>query len=217
MSLAVTYDFATGEFDRAMERIYEPIAKAGTAAIRIATDEAKIEARQSIAAAGFSRRWQLTLRGEVYPKKPSANAAGVLFHKIAYAGIFEEGGTIPGSPMLWIPLPSAPKKVGGKRMTPARFVDQMGPLFAVRSRSGKPMLAARAAIPKAEARRGPPYKVTPSRLKRGPAARTTAVMVPMFIGQEKVDIPKKFGVAAAMEAAAARLPGLYLSQLDPEV
>ena len=33
--------------------------------------------------------------------------AALIFHKISYAGIFEEGGTINGNPVLWIILLAA--------------------------------------------------------------------------------------------------------------
>lgn len=214
MSLKVTYLYATGQFDQAMREIYEPISEAGTAAMRAAADEVKQEARASIASAGFSKKWQNALRVDAYPKKgASANAAAHIYHKIPYADVFEEGATIRGRPHLWVALPHTPKKVAGKKMTAARFAENIGPLFPLPTRGGKPMLAAKMAVSKTAAKKGPPYKATMAGLRRGAAGQGIVRAVPVFVGLDRVRIARKFRIQDAIDKAVGRLPELYLDNL----
>jgi hypothetical protein len=55
-------DIAKRFVDTITREIQRPIAKAATAAIREAGEIAKRDGRASIAAAGFSRKWQNALR-----------------------------------------------------------------------------------------------------------------------------------------------------------
>lgn len=221
MTLSIKTNFLKGEFDEAMRDIYSPISKAGQAAIKEAGAEVKADARQSIAQSGFSRRWQNALRVDIYPRKgESADAVAHVYHKIPYAGVFEEGAEIGGSPYLWVPMRNTPKKMARKRLTPERFASGVGDLVSMRSKKGRPMLGARMAVSKAAKAKGPPYKITLSALHRGSQGGTTAsgrkrhfVTVPLFIGVKKVSVPKKFGVSAAVKRAAKRLPELYLKHL----
>lgn len=221
MSLRTTYQFATGQFDQAMQEIYAPISEAGKAAMKEAADEGKTLIRSRIAGAGFSKKWQNAMRADVYPKKgDSANAAVHFYHKVGYAGVFAEGEEITGNPMLWLPLPWAPKKLARKKLTPERFAAGVGDLVSMRSRSGRPMLGARMAVSKAAKRKGPPYKVTISALNRGSQGGATAsgrvrniVTVPLFLGIERVKIGRKFDVQGAVDDIAARLPEMYLKHL----
>src|ERR1700745_2725921 len=82
--------------------LQRPLAKAATAALRDAGEIAKSNGRASIAAAGFSRKWQNALRVNIYPPQgDSLRPAAFIFHKIRYAGVFEEGAVIGGQPLLW--------------------------------------------------------------------------------------------------------------------
>jgi len=214
MSLKIGYLYATGQFDKAARDIYEPIAKAGSAAMRAAAAQAKEGGRAEIAAAGFSARWQNTLRADVYPKrKDSANAAAHIWHKIPYAAVFDEGETIRGRPSLFVPLPGTPKKIARKKMTAGLFAQKIGPLFPLPTKGTRPLLAANMAVSKAAAKRGAPFKPSLPALRRGAAGQGIIRAVPLFIGLDKVRIPKKFNVTGAVEKAAANLPELYLKNL----
>jgi hypothetical protein len=106
-------------------------AKAATAAIREAGEIAKRDGRASIAAAGFSRKWQNALRVNFYPPQgDSMRPAAFIFHKIRYAGVFEEGVVIGGQPLLWLPLPNVPLR-RGQPMTPSQYARSIGPLVSV--------------------------------------------------------------------------------------
>ncbi len=208
--LKFTVSLLQGEFDRALQGVYEPIAQAATDACREAADLGKTQARASIAAAGFSRQWQNALRADVFPKSPkaSASAAVQFYHSIPYAGVFETGAVIRGKPKLYVPLPSAPKRVARRRLTPERFVQNIGPLFPMKLK-GKTYLAARLGLSKPAAKRGPPYKMTMAELRRGARFEGVVRTVPIFVGVDLVNIRKRFDVQSAFNAAADALPRLY--------
>ena len=89
-----------GAFVKAFIAAEEPIARAATRAIEEAGGEIKQDARAQIGAAGFSRRWQNALRVDHYPRggETSVNAAAHIWHRIPYAGVFEEGAVLSRSP-----------------------------------------------------------------------------------------------------------------------
>ncbi|TIN41402.1 MAG: hypothetical protein E5Y10_22945 [Mesorhizobium sp.] len=204
------YQRKEGEFALAMAAIKDPIAFAGTAAISEAGDIVKRQGRQDIAAAGFSKRWQNALRVNVYPRrKLSMNAAALIFHNIRYAGIFEEGAVISGKPRLWLPLPSAPKRAGRQKMTPALYVKTIGPLFSIERPGKPPLLAGKIATNRRGSKTG---KVSLSALKRG-GAGAPSTLVPLFVGIDRVNIRDRFSIRQITERAAARLGALYLKHL----
>lgn len=204
------YERKDGEFAAAMAAIKDPIAFAGTAAISEAGDIVKREGRADIAAAGFSKRWQNALRVNVYPRrKYSIDAAALIFHNIRYAGVFEEGATISGRPKLWLPLPTAPKRAGRQKMTPALYIRSIGPLISIERPGKPPLLAGRIATNRRGSKTG---KVSLSALKRG-GAGAPSTLVPLFIGIDRVNIRDRFSIRQITERAAARLGALYLKHL----
>jgi hypothetical protein len=211
------------ELAEAFASMKDPIAAAGSGAISEAGDIVKREGRADIAAAGFSRKWQNAFRVNVYPKRPkvSINAAALAFHKIGYAGVFEEGATIPGKPLLWLPLKSTPKRVGGKRATPAQYVRTVGPLFSINRPGKNPLLAGQIALSRRGQKRGGTgrpqagSKVTLSALRRG-AGGAPSRLVPLFVGLRSVDIRDRFSIREIVERAAARLAALYVKHLKPD-
>jgi Family of unknown function (DUF6441) len=206
------------EFVGAFESMKLPMAAAGSAAISEAAEIVKREARADIAAAGFSARWQNALRANVYPRPPrvSMNAAAIIWHKIQYAGVFEEGPTtIVGKPMLWLPLGTTPSRVNRRRMTPALYVRTIGPLFSINRPGKRPLLAAQIATDRRGQRAGNKGKVTLSALRRG-SAGAPSKLVPLFIGIDRVTLRDRFSIREITERAAARLGALYLKHLNPE-
>src|SRR5882672_3832798 len=139
-SLKLNYAALTGQFRQMAEEMQQPIKVAATGAINDAAKFIKVAGRANIAQAGFSTKWQNALRVNVYPSKGvSMDPALLAYHKIPYAGVFERGATISGSPYLWLPLPDVPRNAYGRRMSPANFVRLIGPLKSV-FRAGKPPL-----------------------------------------------------------------------------
>lgn len=200
----VKYGYVQGSFRRMFEADYQQMAKAATAAVTRATGEAKTAGRASIQEAGFSAKWQNALQAKVYPEGGvSLNAAGLVYHKISYAGIFQEGGTIAGRPLLWLPIEA--NLPGGEKWTPARFVQSIGPLRSVRNARGRPLLVGQVGI-------GSTGAVLPRQRGRS-MVRSRQAWLPVFVGIDVVEIAKRFHVTEAVEAANARLPAYYEANL----
>ncbi len=210
MALKLVYSAIRGELEQAFKQIYDPIAKAATGAITDAAAQIKAQGRANIAAAGMSSKWQNALRVETYPQKGvSANAALLAHHKIPYAGVFETGAIIHGKPFLWIPLTGTPARVGGRTLTPRVFAQSIGPLTSIRSRTGKPILAA-----PISGRTG--SKITLARLRRGSRGQGANIqLTPIFIGVPSIHIRARFGLQAVFQRAAAGLGAGYLNHLNP--
>lgn len=205
MALQFFANAIRGELAEAMDELYEPIAEAGTAAMREVANSIKLKGRSNISAAGFSTKWQNAFRVDVYPKRGvSANAAALVYHRIPYADIFETGGTIRGKPTLWVPLPSTPKKIGRRRMTPARFINEVGPLFPIRGKGGKPLLAANVA----KKRRSRNGTLSLSSLRRGASGGATQA-VPVFVGLPSVTLRDRFSLREITRSEANTLAELY--------
>ena len=186
------------------------MARAATSAVREAAELAKAGGRASIAAAGFSRKWQNALRANVYPRgRDSMRAAALIYHKVPYAEVFEHGAVIHGKPLIWLPLPNAPFGAGGKRIPPSKFRAQVGsPLYTIRRPGKPPMLGANVRMTGTRAGKG----ISLSLLRRGrnPGGRGTVQLVPLYVGVDAASMAKRFAIIAAIQHAAARLPELYL-------
>lgn len=189
-------DVAKGFVDVIAREIEKPMAKAATAAIRDAGDIAKRAGRSRIAAAGFSRKWQNALRVNIYPPQgESLRPAAFVFHKIRYAGVFEEGAIVAGKPLLWLPLSNVPIR-RGRAMTPSQYVRSVGPLVSVQRPGSPPLLF-------------PKYRAKRSRRR----AAESLGRKPLYIGLSAVHIAKRFDIKDAVQKAAAQVPALYARHL----
>lgn len=207
------YAAATGQFEQAVEDIKRTIATAATGGIREAAEFIKTAGRANIASAGFSKKWQNAFRVNVYPSKTiSLHPAALAYHKIPYAGIFESGGTISGSPLLWLPLPNVPTKIGGAHMTPANYVRMIGPLHTIYRPGRVPLLAGYIIG-------GRGAGITISKLKagargaRGGGGGVRLISVPLFFGLNKVTLAKRFNLQPIFQQAVSQLPGYYQKNL----
>jgi len=213
MAARFRYSYDKGAFANAMASVKAPIAAAGTGAMKELGDIVKREGRQNMASAGFSTRFQNTFRSITYPQgRDSINAATVIFSKVKYSNIFETGGQVAGKPLLWLPLQTAPKKVGREKMTPALYVRTIGPLVSIERPGKPPLLAGKIATN----RRGGKSKVSLSALRRGHAAGAASELVSLFIGIDRVSIKDKLQIKEITERTAGRLGELYLKHLNPE-
>jgi hypothetical protein len=214
MALKFSFENIEGDFGDLINGYFDPIKIAATGAITDVAEIAKTQGRADIARAGFSPKWQNALRANVYPKKGfSADAAAWIFHRIPYAGVFEDGATIRGRPRMWIPLSSTPKLGGRTRLTPKNFEKQYGRLVPMNA-GRNPLLGAPVGLTRAEARGGPPYRISPGTLRRGASGSGIIRTVPVFVGVDVVSIRKRFNLRRIFNDAAARLPQLYLDNLE---
>jgi len=214
-SFKLIFAAATGQFEAALKEKYRPIAGAATAAIRDAGELVKAEGRANILAAGFSTGWANALRANTYPRKGKASidAGAFIYHKTLYADVFETGAAIRGKPLLWLPLPSAPQRIGRKRMSPALYRQRVGDLSYIKPRQGNPLLVASVRLSKANAARakagGGRPKVTLAALRRGATGAGVLAAVPVFVGVDVVNIKRKLQIGRIAAGARDRLPQLY--------
>ncbi len=197
--LSIFIQAVAGQFDAAMEAATGDVKKASMAAAHKGADIMKSAGRADIAAAGFGPKWQNALKVVVYPKNAESIQPTIqTYHKIGYSEIFEEGGSIFGKPLLWLPIEkNLPTRRGLHRVTPSFYVKNIGPLFPI-FRAGKaPLLAAQ--------------KKTGKRGKRG-AVQTEAV--PMFVGIDAVTLRDRFSIREIAEQTADQLPALFAGEFD---
>jgi hypothetical protein len=212
MSLRLTCT-VSGDMSKITGRARDRIAAAATAAMRDAANQLKTKGRAAIAAGGMSTKFQNALRVKVFPEQgDSISPAVIAYSKIPYAGVFEDGATISGSPFLWLPLDNAPFGRGGNRMTPKKFIATIGPLYAI-SRPGKPPLLG-AVIRATDARAAKGVSLSLLRRGRNPNGRGTVRLVPVFIGIRRVTDPKKFDINDVAREVASGIGEAILKKME---
>lgn len=202
MRLSIKFAAIAGGFAKTIEDAQRPIAKAATAAVADAAGIAKRDGRRDIAAAGLSRKWQNALRTKLFPPQGvSMRPAAIVYHGIPYAAVFEDGAVIRGRPYLWLPTDQVPLRSGGRRITPAQYARSVGPLVAVGSRSGAPLLIAK-------------YHRKGSRRRTGTGP--VEPRKPLYIGIPVAVLAKRFDIAGAVSRARDRLPDLYAKHFEAD-
>lgn len=131
--MKIIIDNPGDKFRPNMAGLAERFNRAISAAANMAASLLEDAARADIASSGnFGSRWTEGLHVNV--EGSLGNARLWMTHDIPYAGIFETGGVIQGSPMLWLPLSGT--DAAGQRA--AAFGDG---LFSARyPRVGRPLL-----------------------------------------------------------------------------
>lgn len=196
-SLRIFADAAAGQFDKAMADATHDLGVASMKSAYIMADVATAAAKANARANGFSGRWANTLTSKVYPDAPgmvSIQPSVLVYDRILYSNIFEDGGSITGHPMLWLPLKDAPAHIGRQRVTPALFVERVGPLFTIKRDGKPPLLAARS-----------------GGNQRGPRGGLKVRMVPMFVGIDAVTLRDRLQIREAVEKAAEQWPEIFAS------
>lgn len=201
--LKLLFEFVEGHGEDVFGSIKDPLAVAGTRAMGRLGADIKTQGRAEIRRGGLSARWANALRVDVYPSRGvSLEPAVWVWHKIPYAGVFEEGAAVHGHPILWVPLSSMPKKLGGKRASPRSYKAQMGgQLIYVDRGSEPPLLVGK-----------PPSGFRKGRTKasRSLHARyANSQYAPLFIGLSVVNLKKRFSLQRLFETLANRLTGYF--------
>lgn len=193
-------------------RMQRQVAHAATAAMDATKLVVSAGGREVIRRAGFSKKWENAWRVTRYPAKgDTLDPALWIYHKISYAAVFQDGAVIKGSPLLWLPLRSAPK-LGRSRMTARAYIKQIGPLHRI-NRPGKPPLLA--GYIRGYGKSG---KVTVAKLRSGERRRQSRgtkglISVPMFIGLPSVKIRKRFDFGPVWHKAMDVLSDEYARNL----
>lgn len=196
------------DFEKVVGADKKRLARAITAGMREAGNQIKQGGRASIAAGGLSSRWQNALRVDLYPKSGvSTKPALLVFHKIRYAGQFEDPQPVSGRPLIWLPIDAnLPGGGKGQRWTPHKFTLQVGPLRAGRHGS-RPMLFAQISVSGGG-------KVLPLTRKGARARPAKKSWLPVFVGVSSVHDPKLFDIRGVVERVGTQLEGIIASKLD---
>lgn len=221
--MKLAYDADKEQWKAAARAIRGTIAGAARAAFQDLAKHVQSAGRSEIARSGLSRRWQTGFRTYVFPRR--AGGSGDLTmrgrHSIGFANVFERGARIGGKPLLWIPLPTAPAKINGKRTTAGEFVRSVGPLHSINRPGRAPLLAGYAM------RATPGRRVSVAQLRTGQRnvrrrqARAAfggrlgarPVSVPLFVGVRAATIRDRLKISAVYERGRRDLPALYAKRL----
>jgi hypothetical protein len=190
MKLRVSGD-ASEQLVQFFDNAHSALKKAAKETIKKAADEALQRGRADIAAAGFGRRWQDGLRVTVYPRGRgiSINSIAYVNHDLKFASVFEEGATIHGKPLLWVPLPNVPKTIGGKKTTAALYAKTIGRMFQIRGSTGRLLLA----------------------------RREGKKLIPLFVGLDSITIRKRFHIHEIVDKIRQELPIIFDEKMKAEV
>lgn len=228
-----------GDYRKAFQAIQGTIYGALRDAATDAGKQLQARARAQIAAAGLTGKWITGFRVYIFPRIPDPTADISIrgFHSYNIANVFERGARVSGSPLLWIPLPAAPRRVKGKATTAARLIAAGVRLRRISGR-GRPILVGYVLRSGARVKRkriiGVPGlgttlvagQVTLQQLLNGQRnirrsqARSAfggrgpqSVPVPLFVGISNVTIKKRLNVSSLYDNAANDLTRFYAQRL----
>lgn len=223
--MKLDYQHSKEEWKAAARAIRGTIAGATRAAFQDLAKQVQTAGRAEIARSGLGPRFARGFRTYVFPRRITPGSTAELAmrgqHRLGYANVFERGSRISGRPLLWIPLPSAPKKLNGKSPTAGAMIQAGVRLFKI-ERPGRPPLLAGYAM-----RATPGRPVSVAQLRTGQrnvrrrqaraafggrlGARPSAVM--LFIGLPAVKIRDRLNISRVYDQARRDLPGLYVKHL----
>ena len=208
MTARIRYRHEPGSFEAAFRVPYADMAAAAQGAIAAAGEIVKSKGRSDIAAAGLGNGFVKALRVDIYPRRgDSLNATAHIYHKIPYAGVFEQGAAIRGHPRMWVALPNVSQRYGRKPMTPELFAKNIGPLAFVKRTGKSPLLFARVKAGKNTT------KISLARFKSAGSGAGPFQSVPVFVGLDSVSIRKRLNITGIVRGACDRLPQLYAAFL----
>ena len=162
--------------------------------------------RAQITSAGLGQRLANTIRSQIYPKgRNSLDAAALVWSNApVIIGSHDTGPLIRSGSGFWlaIPLPTAGKALGGKRITPAMWEKKTGLRLRFVYRSRGPSLLVADAV-----RLNTRGQAAVSKSKTGRGQ----VTAPIFLLVRQVKLPKRLDLARDAERAQAAIPGLIVA------
>lgn len=179
------------------------LARAMTSTFRKGADNLKKGGRGAIAAGGFSSRWQNAFRVNVYPKNGTSSSPRIFgYHKIKYAGQFQDPEPVVGWPYVWLPIEK--NLPGGQHWSPHKYTGTIGPLKSGRAGS-RPVLFGQISVNRA----GKPLKLTRKGVR---LSKVQKVWLPVFVGVRSVSDPKRFDLNAEAQKVASEMPDIFSSE-----
>lgn len=189
-----------------LDRDLRRMERSHTRAMRSVATSMKAAWRDEIRAGGLGNRVANTVRSASYPQgQDSLNAAAMIWTKAPDIVSAHDAGTLVKSPdgfWLAIPLPSAGRGRGGRRMTPGDYEKRTGQKLRFVYRKGRSALlvADEARISAAgQARRK-------GGRRRKDGVLTGAQTVPVFVLVPQVKLRKRTDLIPAAEAVVSRIP-----------
>ncbi len=199
----------TGDIEKIMRDETQLAKIAVSAVMRSVARAVQLDWRAQIVAAGLGERLGNSIRSQVYPSKPSLNAAALVFTNAdKIIGANETGALIRSQNGFWlaIPLPTAGKSTKGGRISPAEWEGRTGRKLTFIYRAGRNALLVDTGQVKAGARTT--GKDGFSRAARGFRNRT----VPIFVLVPQVRLPKRLSLLSKADAIAATVPARIINQ-----
>ena len=198
-----------GDLRQIMESRIEAMGLAATDAVAEAAERLKETLRAQTVEAGLGERLARTWRTKLYPNGYSLRAAALVYSKApVLLSVFATGAVIRGRDGLWlaVPLPTAPKRVMGKRVTPGLLERAWGIRLRFVFRRGKPSLLVADGMRAGTGKRGGFRKASDKALATGVGLTS----VPMFVLVPQVALKKRLDIEAAKASAAATLAAALL-------
>lgn len=221
--MKLDYKTSPEQWKMRMRTVQGTMFGATGAAFRDLARQVQREGRAEIVRGGLGPRFARGFRTWIFPRQPDFTTDLSMRgqHRLNFANVFERGGRIAGKPLLWVPLPSAPKRIDGERTTARLYVLKIGPLHSI-NRPGRPPLLAGYAM-----RGNTGRAFTPGQLRTGQrnARRNQAraafggrrgkrpVSVPLFVGLRAAQIRDRLNVSAVYDRGRADLPRFYFKHL----
>lgn len=210
--LKFKFSYKSGQTGEVMSFQFARFPKACFLAVEETGRKAVLAGRAAIASGGgrLGKGFQNGLRVRVYPgniQSVKDHAAAFIWHNAFYANVFETGAVIKGDPIMWIPLPAAPRKLGRGRPTPDEFRARGYELILLQRPGKNPVLLATTAANK----RGKGSKATIKNLDAGKAGG--GATVPVFVGIRVSRLKKKYSVKAAVAQANTGLGAAFRKYL----
>lgn len=185
--------------------------KAVRAGMNAAAQGLKAEWRRQVEAAGLGSRLARTIRAETFPRKPSSNAASLVWTRApVLIDAFDRGAMIRSEDGFFLAIPTeaaGQRGLGRKRVTPGGWEQRTGIRLRFVYRRGAPSL-----LVADNARMNTRGRAVLNRRKvRRDGIQTGSMTVPIFIMLPQVQLKKRLDLAPAAERWAARIPGLIVS------
>jgi hypothetical protein len=199
------------QFRKELRELQQPVVLAAQAAIKEAAGLVKKESAAVLSNAGLKRD-RRAMRARIVPKRPDPTVSphAEFFLRPAYLNVFQEGATVAGKPLLWVPLDSVPDGDRGRKLTPKQYTQRVGPLHSARG-ADTPMLVGKGTtktITRATSKfvRFRKKAVTSGKLQG-------SANVPLYVGISAARIKKRMSLSAVVRRVASQVGELFQKHL----
>lgn len=229
-----------GKYAADIRDIEKPMARAATGAFRDGAKLVQSQGRALILGAKLGSRFASQFKVFVFPRKQFSlnptmrgfHARGFVRSKIGrWANVFAHGAVIRPvrRPLLWFPLPTAPRRIAGRRPTIPLYLQHVGPLKYIKRPGKHPILVAEAlrairgrASTIGQLQAGTRHSTSRRSGGRAGALRGKALpkrarptfIVPIFVGVPETRIKQRVDIEAVFAQVALSLPSLYDRRLN---